>query len=74
MFIDEIDLTFYILYFGSGVEFSKKIRKEAIEKGYKLSEKGLFDRKTGKRINFQPKTEKNIFNYLKIKYVKPKNR
>ncbi len=74
MFIDEKDLPWYILYFGSGVEFSKKIRKDAIEKGYKLSEKGLFDRKTGKRIDFNPKTEKNIFNYLKIKYVKPKNR
>jgi DNA polymerase/3'-5' exonuclease PolX len=42
--------------------------------GYKLNDKGLYDKKTGTRINFEPKTEKDIFDFLKIEYVKPENR
>ncbi len=72
--IDEKELPWYLLYFGSDKQFSKKIRREAIEKGYRLSEQGLFNRKSGKRIKFEPKTEKNIFNFLQIEYIKPKNR
>ncbi len=73
-FIDEKDLPWYLLYFGSSMDFSKEIRKKAIEKGYKLSEQGIFNRKTGKKVNFEPIKEKNIFNFLKIKYIQPKNR
>ena len=32
---------FYMLYFSSSKDFSKKIRKIASDKGYKLNEKGL---------------------------------
>jgi DNA polymerase beta len=74
MFVDEEELPWYLLYFGSDKEFSKKIRRMAIEKGYKLSEKGLFDRKSGKKIQFIPKKEKNIFTFLNIPYIPPKNR
>lgn len=72
--IDEKELPWYLLYFGSDKQFSKKIRREAIERGYRLSEQGLFNRKSGKKIKFEPKTEKNIFNYLGIEYSKPENR
>lgn len=74
IFIDEKNLPWYLLYFGSSVEFSKKIRRIAIEKGYKLSEHGLTDRRTGEKIQFEPKTEKNIFKFLNIKYIKPSAR
>ena len=74
MFVDEEELPWYLLYFGSDKEFSKKIRRMAIEKGYKLSEKGLFDRRTGKKIQFIPKSEKNIFTFLNIPYIPPKKR
>ncbi len=74
MMIDEEELPWYLLYFGSDKEFSKKIRKIAIDKGYKLSEKGIFDRKTGKRIDFYPKEEKEIFTFLEIPYVPPSER
>ena len=53
---------FYILYFSSSRDFSKKIRLEASRKGYKLNEKGLYDA-SGKLIDFQPKSEKDIFNF-----------
>tara|TARA_A100001015_G_scaffold313800_1_gene421881 strand:+ start:4241 stop:6160 length:1920 start_codon:yes stop_codon:yes gene_type:complete len=65
---------YYILYFSSSKEFSKKIRKLASEKGYKLNEKGLFYKKNGKRVNLKPKSEKDIFEFLKLNYVYPKNR
>ena len=73
-FIDEKYLPFYLLYFGSSRIYSKKIRTIASKMGYKLNDKGLFDKSTGKRISFEPKTEKDIFDFLKIEYVKPKNR
>ena len=67
-------LPWYLLYFGSGVSFSKNIRRIASKKGYKLSENGLYYRDTNKKVNFNPKTEKEIFNFLEIEYIKPKNR
>jgi DNA polymerase/3'-5' exonuclease PolX len=73
-FIEEKLLPWYILYFGSSKDFSKKIRIIASKKGYKLTEKGLFNKKSGKKINFVPKNEKDIFNFLKINYVNPENR
>lgn len=73
-FIEEKNLPWYLLYFGSSREFSKKIRLIASKLGYKLNEKGLFDKITNKKINFNPKSEEDIFNYLKIAYVKPENR
>ena len=73
-FIEEKYLPWYLLYFGSSREFSKKIRGIASKLGYKLNEKGLFNKETGIRLNFNPKNEEEIFNYLKITYVKPENR
>ena len=62
-----------MLYFGSGRDFSKKIRAIASKKGYKLNEKGLFD-KNNRIINFNPKSEEDIFKYLDIDYVKHEDR
>ena len=73
-FIDHKYLPWYLLYFGSSKEFSKKIRMIASKKGYKLNEKGLFNKNTGKRVNFNPTTEKEIFDYLDLEYIKPENR
>ena len=67
-------LYFYMLYFGSSKNFSKYIRKIASSKGYKLNEKGLFDKKTGKKIALQPTSEKDIFDFLNIPYVNHENR
>ena len=67
-------LPWYLLYFGSGEDFSRKIRKIAMDKGYKLDQWGLSYRKSGKRVDYYPKTEKEIFTFLKIKYIKPSNR
>jgi DNA polymerase/3'-5' exonuclease PolX len=72
LFISREELPWYLLYFGSGKEFSKRIRTIAIQQGYKLNEKGLY--KKGKRVPFHPKEEKEIFDFLKTPYVKPEDR
>jgi DNA polymerase beta len=73
-YVENNMIPWYLLYFGSSREFSKHIRSIASKLGYKLNEKGLFNKKTNSRINFNPKDEKEIFNYLKIDYIKPENR
>jgi len=74
LFINTKELPWYLLYFGSSKDFSKNIRLYASKKGYKLNEKGLFDKKTGKKIKLHVKKEEDIFKFLKIKYIKPENR
>ena len=73
-FIRENELPWYLLYFGSSRNFSKRIRLHASKLGYKLSEKGLFNKINGKRIDFYPRTEEEIFHFLNMEYVKPENR
>ncbi len=73
-FIREDELPWYLLYFGSSRNFSKRIRLHASKRGYKLSEKGLFNKINGKRIDFYPRTEEEIFHFLNMEYVKPENR
>jgi len=73
-FVPQEQLPWYLLYFGSSRDYSKKIRAHASSLGYKLNEYGLFDKKTGTLINFLPKNEEEIFKYLKIDYVAPENR
>ncbi len=74
IFIKKNQLPWYLLYFGSSQSFARKIRLYASQKGYKLNDKGLFDKKTGRRIPFYPKSEKEIFDFLEYPYVKPENR
>jgi DNA polymerase (family X) len=56
-------------YFTGPKNFNIKTRRIAIKKGYKLSEYGLFNRKTGEII--AGKTEKEIFEQLGLPYIKP---
>lgn len=60
-------LPFFLLYFGSGVRFSRQIRQKAKEQGMKLSEWGL----NGMR---KAKNEREIFQRLGIPYVPPEKR
>jgi apurinic endonuclease APN1 len=68
--VKEEELPFHMLYFGSGEQFSRMIRKIAKTKGYKLNEKGLYKGKD--KVNV--KTEKDIFNILDINWVSPEKR
>lgn len=67
-------LPFYLLYFGSGEAYSREIRQKAKEQGYKLSEWGLYNIKTNKIAMNKAECEREIFNKLGLKYIKPENR
>ncbi len=74
LFVRKKEVPWMLLYFGSGKEFSKRIRLHALQKGYKLNEFGLYDIKTGLRIPFNPKEEREIFMYLDFPYIIPEKR
>jgi DNA polymerase (family 10) len=74
LFVRKKEVPWMLLYFGSGKEFSKRIRLHALQKGYKLNESGLYDIKTGLRLAFHPKEEREIFMYLDFPYIIPQKR
>jgi DNA polymerase beta len=63
---------FQILYFTGSPNVNIQMRNIAIKYGYSLSQYGLKDKSTGKYIDLtQFKNEKDIFDFLKIKYLEP---
>jgi DNA polymerase beta len=62
----------YLLYFGSGVIFSRYIRSIAKEKGFKLTEWGLYDLKKKKYLDIY--SEEGIFKKLGLEYISPEKR
>lgn len=70
--IDYKRYPFALLYFTGNKYFNLFIRNKAKEKGYKLNEFGLF--KNNKQIKKEIKTEKDIFEVLDLKYLKPSER
>ena len=72
LFAPEDRLGTYLLYFGSGEAFSRKIRKIAREKGYKLNEFGLYSLKDGKEHKFS--NEEDVFKFLEVDYIEPSGR
>ena len=55
-----------ILYFTSGKVANQIMREKAKRLGYKLNEFGLFDRKTGKRVNIEEPIIENIKKMLNL--------
>lgn len=58
-----------LLYLTGSKNFNIRMRWFAMKKGFKLSEYGLFDRKTGKLV--ASKEEKDIFKALGMKWLPP---
>ena len=70
---------FAILYFTGSKIFNTIMRQHAVNMGLTMNEHGLYklsqDRKTkGEKVPHQFKSEKDIFDYLNLKYVDPKER
>lgn len=59
-------------YFTGNKEHNIKLREIAIKRGLKLSEYGLFEKKTGRRI--AGKTEEEIYAKFGMKYIEPELR
>ncbi|MBW3015926.1 DNA polymerase/3'-5' exonuclease PolX [Candidatus Woesearchaeota archaeon] len=59
-------------YFTGSKDHNIRLRQIAIKKGYKLSEYGLFSRKTGKFI--AGRSEEDLYKKLGLKYIPPEMR
>ena len=68
---------FTIMYFTGSMEINTIMRKRALEMNLTLNEHGLchmVNKKKGDPIDKEFKTEKEIFEYLGIKYLEPTER
>lgn len=63
---------FALLYFTGSYQLNIRMRDIAISKGYKLSDKELVNKRTGKRVLL--KTEEEIFKWCDMEYLKPNER
>lgn len=70
--IDDAAFGAALQYFTGNVEHNVALRKIAIEKEYKLSEYGLFGRKTNKIV--AGKTEEEVYKKLGLRYIEPELR
>ena len=61
-----------LLYFTGSQQHNIILRKLAIERGLKLSEYGLFNRKNDKLI--AGKTEEEVYQKLELDYIEPEMR
>lgn len=69
------EFPFQILYFTGSKQVNIQMRNIALKYGYSLSQYGLKDKKSDKYVDLNLfKSEKNIFDFLKIKYLKPEER
>lgn len=73
---NEDNYYFALLYFTGSYNFNIYMRNIALQKGYSLSEYGFKDNKTKKLLDTTDiiKSEKDIFDYLKMEYVDPDKR
>lgn len=62
-----------LLYFTGSKQFNIAMRKQALELGFSLSEQSLISTKNKQKV-IGILTEKEIFEFLKIKYVSPEKR
>lgn len=74
---------FALFYFTGSGTFNPKIRQIVMDQGYRLSEQGIYEIDEKKKIKNQIynnkqglpfRTEEDIFNFIGIPYIQPKNR
>ena len=76
MYISQTEFPFAQLYFTGSKEFNEEFRGYARTRGYTLNEHGL-QRLTSSgsaSVDYNIKTEKDIFEFLGVEYVSPENR
>jgi DNA polymerase beta len=65
---------FAVLYFTGDATFNVNMRSYCMSKGLSLSEHGIKDEKTGNFIDIGAQNEQDIFEYIGLEYVEPKDR
>jgi DNA polymerase/3'-5' exonuclease PolX len=63
-----------LLYTTGSRQHNINMRARARSLGYILNQNGIFDRKSGKKINSSTDNEKKLFNILSMKYLPPPQR
>ena len=77
MFTTKEEYPFAVLYFTGSKIFNTLMRAQALKMGYTMNEHGLYKFKKGvkgKKIAHKFKEEKDIFDFLNIKWVEPCDR
>lgn len=77
MFTPRKENAFAILYFTGSKEFNTAMRSQALKMGYSLNEHGLYkmnNKKKGEKLTKLFSTEKDVFDFLDIKYTRPEDR
>ena len=77
MFTPRQENAFAILYFTGSKEFNTAMRSHALKMGYSLNEHGLYkmeNKKKGEKLTQLFKTEKEVFDFLGLKYIAPEER
>lgn len=77
MFTTQEEYPFAVLYFTGSKIFNTLMRGQALKMGYTMNEHGLSTFKKGvkgKKIAHKFKDEKDIFDFLNIKWVEPEDR
>jgi DNA polymerase/3'-5' exonuclease PolX len=70
--VNSSSYSYALLHFTGSQNFNVLCRKKAISMGLKLNEYGLFS--NDEKTSYQASDEKEIFKYLKIKYLPPNER
>ena len=74
MITTEKEYPFAILYFTGSADFNPEMRQVALDKGFSLNEYSLTHLKSGKDLDKIFLSEKEIFEFLGLKYVEPEDR
>lgn len=74
LYTSKKEYPFAVLYFTGDAGFNVAMRSYSLSKGLSLSEHGLKDEETGEFIDAEIETEEDIFAYLGLEYVEPKDR
>jgi len=74
MYTKPEEYPFAILYFTGSMEFNTMMRQKCLDKNLSLNEYSLKDNDTKKVIDHKFVSEKDIFDYLEMKYIEPENR
>jgi NAD-dependent DNA ligase/DNA polymerase/3'-5' exonuclease PolX len=77
MFTTQEEYPFAVLYFTGSKIFNTLMRSQALKLGYTMNEHGLYTFKKGvkgAKIDRKFKDEKDIFDFLNIKWVEPEDR
>lgn len=74
MYTKPEEYPFAVLYFTGSSEFNQRMRAEVLARGLSLNEYSLKDVETKKKVDHIFENEKDIFDYLGYKYLKPEDR